>query len=196
MSAFCFAVCLLGPGEVPNVSSQSIAADKFRFERAAAIKRLIDTATAAAAVPARVNEAAVAFRTLGHMRATEAVPVLLDHLAFDPSGGRGGASGLPAFYANQPTLYALCQIGVPSLDPLMKRVGDGGKQVGTNSAAVVVRRVLGLELGTAYLKQKLAAEPNRERAVRIEQVLVGLVAVDPYYLQEPPDQPQRGYPDK
>ena len=99
------------------------------------------------------------------MRAVAAVPVLLDHLAFDPHGGRMAASGAPVFWADQPTVYALCQIGVPSLDPLMKRVGDGDKAAG-RYAAVVVRRALGLELGKAYLGIKVAAELNPGRAAR------------------------------
>ena len=89
MSVFCFAVWLLvqEPTEmpsVPNLPSQSTAADKFAIERAATVERLVAVAKAAAPVPARANEAAVAFRSLGHLRAAEAVPALLDHLAFDP----------------------------------------------------------------------------------------------------------------
>lgn len=191
---FCLGVCLMGQGQV-SVSTQSIAADKFAGEQAAAVKRLVDTATAAAPVPARANEAAIAFRTVGHMRAPAAVPALLDHLAFDPNGGRASASGGLVFRADHPTVYALCQIGMPSLDPLMKRVGVGDKAAGTY-AAVVVRRVLGQELGRAYLGLKVAAEPSPERAARIQKVLAGVGVVDPYFLQEPSDRPQQGFPSK
>ena len=82
------------------------------------------------------------------------------------------------------TVYALCQIGLPSLDPLTKRVGDGDKEA-AKYAAVVVRRVLGLELGKAYLGLKVAAEPNPDRAARIKQALAGVSTVDPYFLRGP-----------
>jgi hypothetical protein len=179
---------------LPNVPSQSIAADKFAVERAAAVERLIAVAKAAAPVPARANEAAVAFRSLGHMRAAEAVPALLDHLAFDPHGGRATRSGGPTFEVDLPTVYALCQIGVPSLDPLTKRVGDGDKEA-AKYAAVVVRRVLGLELGKAYLNLKVAAEPDPVRAARIKRTLAGVGAVEAYWLEEPAG-PQQGFPAK
>ena len=199
MSVFCVAVWLMGQGpavipNVPNVPSQSIAADQFANERAAAVERLVAVAKAAAPVPARANEAAVAFRSLGHLRAAEAVPALLDHLAFDPHGGRLFRSGLPVFRADRPTVYALCQIGVPSLDPLAKRDGDGDKEA-AKYAAVVVRRVLGLELGKAYLGLKLAAEPDPDRAARIKQALAGVSTVESYWLQEPTG-PQPGFPEK
>ena len=194
---FCFAVWLIGQGQadmpsVPNVPSQTIAAEKFAVERIVAVERLIAVAKAAAPVPARANEAAVAFRSLGHLRATEAVPALLDHLAFDPHGGQLGVSGLPVFHADQPTVYALCQIGVPSLDPLTKRVGDGDKEA-AKYAAVVVRRMLGLELGKAYLNLKLAAEPDPVRAARIKRALAGVGTVDLYFLIGP-DKPQQAFP--
>ena len=193
MSVFCMAVWLMGQGPA-NVPSQSVAADKFAAERAAAIERLLAVAKAAAPVPARANEAAVAFRSLGHLRAAEAVPALLDHLAFDSHGGLGSRSGGPAFEADRPTVYALCQIGMPSLDPLTKRVGDSDKEA-AKYAAVVVRRVLGLELGKAYLSLKLAAEPDPERAARIKQALAGVSAVEAYWLEEPAG-PQQSYPEK
>ena len=199
MSVFCVAVWLIGQGPAdmpnfPNVPSQSIAADKFAVERAAAVERLVAVAKAAAPVPARANEAAVAFRSLGHMRAAEAVPALLDHLAFNPHGGSLARSRGPTFEADLPTVYALCQIGVPSLDPLAKRVGDGDKEAG-KYAAVVVRRVLGLELGKAYLGLKVAAEPNPDRAARLKRALAGVGAVEAYWLEEPAG-PQQKFPEK
>ncbi len=199
MGVLCLAAWLMGQGpadmpSVPNVPSQSTAADKFAIERAAVVERLVAVAKAAAPEPPRANEAAVAFRSLGHMRAAEAVPVLLDYLAFDPYGGIPFRSGLPVFRVNQPTVYALCQIGTPSLDPLTKRVGDGDKEA-AKYAAVVVRRVLGLELGKAYLGLKLAAEPNPDRAARIKQALAGVGTVDSYFLRGP-DGIQPGFPDQ
>ena len=193
---FCLAMWLMGqgPADAPNVPTQSVAANKFAVERAAAVERLIAVAKAAAPVPARANEAAVAFRSLGHMRAVEAVPALLDHLAFDPYGGDPLRSGGSAFRVHQPTVYALCQIGTPSLDPLTKRVGDGDKEA-AKYAAVVVRRVLGLELGKAYLNLKVAAEPDPVRAARIKQALAGVSTVDPYFLRGPTGL-QPGFPEK
>ena len=190
MSIFCFTVWLMGqgPADMPSVPSQSAAADKF------AVERLVAIAKDAAPVPARANEAAVAFRSLGHLRAAEAVPALLDHLAFDPYGGDPLRSGGSAFRVHQPTVYALCQIGVPSLDPLTKRVGDGDKEA-AKYAAVVVRRVLGLELGKAYLNLKVAAEPDPVRAARIKQALAGVSTVDPCFLRGP-NGIQPRFPDK
>lgn len=197
MSVFCLAMWLMGqgPADVPDVPSQTIAAEKFAVERIVAVERLIAVAKAAAPVPARANEAAVAFRSLGHMRAAEAVPALLDHLAFDPYGGDPFRSGGSAFRVHQPTVYALCQIGTPSLDPLTKRVGDGDKEA-AKYAAAVVRRVLGLELGKAYLNLKLAAEPDPVRAARIKQALAGVGTVDPYFLRGPTGRVEPGFPDQ
>ena len=199
MSVFCLALWLTGQGPAkmpsfPNVPSQSVAADEFAAERAAAVERLIAVARAAAPVPARANEAAVAFRSLGHLRAAEAVPALLDHLAFDPHGGQLGVIGGPTFEADLPTVYALCQVGVPSLDPLTKRVGDGDKAA-AKYAAVVVRRVLGLELGKAYLGLKVAAEPDPGRAARIKQALAGVSAVKAYWFLEAAG-PRPRFPEK
>ncbi len=197
MGVFCVAVWLMGqvPADAPNVPNQTVAADKFAVERIVAVERLVAVAKAAAPVTARADEAAVAFRSLGHLRAAEAVPALLDHLAFDPRGGSFvQIGGLPAFETDQPTVYALYQIGVPSLDPLTKRVGDGDKEA-AKYAAVVVRRVLGLELGKAYFSLKLAAEPNPDRAARIKQALAGVSTVDPYFLRGP-NGIQPGFPDQ
>ncbi len=99
------------------------------------------------------------------------------------------------FRVNQPTVYALCQIGVPSLDPLPRRVGDGDKEA-AKYAAVVVLRVMGLELGKAYLGLKLAAEPDPVRAARIKQSLAGVSTVDPYFLRGPDGRLQPGFPDQ
>jgi hypothetical protein len=184
MFMLCFVVFLVGqePAEYPNVNAQLTASFKFANERTAAIEKLVAVAKDAAPVRARANEAAIAFHCLGHMRATEAVPILLDHLEFRPSGPF--MSGGVVFYAHQPTAYALCQIGLPSLDPLLKRAADGDKYAELY-APVIVRRVLGLELGKAYLELKLAAEPNPERAARIKKAIDGISKVSDYYLREP-----------
>ena len=196
MGVFCLAVWLMGqgPADVPDLLTQSVAADKFAAERIVAVERLVAVAKAAAPVPARANEAAVAFRSLGHMRAAEAVPVLLDHLAFDPHGGNPLRSGGPAFETGRPAAYALCQIGLPSLDLLTRRVGDGDKEAG-KYAPIVVRRVLGLELGKAYLGLKLAAEPDPDRAARIKQALAGVSTVKADWLREPAG-PQQSFSEK
>lgn len=166
-------------------AAQTLVVEHFTDERAASIRDLFKTARAAAPFPARTDEVAIAFRKLGHLRAVEAVPVLLDHLAFDPYGGGALRPHPFTLETDVPTVYALGQVGVPALGPLAERVATGDEQA-TQWAAVVARRVLGRELGKAYFKSKAAAEPDRGRAARLERQVAATEAVGYMYLGDLP----------
>ncbi len=139
-------------------------------DRDAAVAALMADASLAVARPDAVDEAAVAFRLLGHMRAVEAVPLLVENLTF--SGyGRNIVRGSPVFERNYPCAFALASVGVPAIDAVADRAAGGDDPRVRGLAAAVIWKALGPNLAGDYLRRRQAAESDPTKAARLGQLL-------------------------
>lgn len=111
------------------------------------------------------HAADAAIRLLGELRAKEAVPILIDNLAFTyrlPVG----ASALPPF-PSMPSVAALIEIGLPCLDPLIRRVAETDDIIVRERAAIVLDQVIGTDMAVLYVRDRCDREKDDARRQRI-----------------------------
>ncbi len=117
--------------------------------------------------PEKVGMAATAIRLLGEIRSDTSVPLLVNHLTFrvfyKETKRTQGPDDL------YPCVGALIAIGLPSLDPLLKKVAATDDELFLRNAAVVIERMLGPTVGAAYLQERIEREPNADRQRRLRK---------------------------
>lgn len=110
-------------------------------------------------------------RLLGHLRAIEAVPMLVENLTFQPVPKVAGASKSVPTEEALPCVGALTEIGLPSLGPLMKKVAESGDRDTILCAALVANRVLGTDLAVLYVKGEIARESAAAKKQRLMRLM-------------------------
>lgn len=111
----------------------------------------------------------MAIRLLGELREKDAVPMLVDKLDFTcrlPVG----VSALPAF-PTLPSVAALIDIGLPSLDPLVKRASERDDQVIVERSAIVIDQVLGTDLAVLFVEERRNREKDDIRRRRLNRLI-------------------------
>ncbi len=120
-----------------------------------------------------------AMRLLGELRAKEAVGTLIENLEFTaPSPVGVSGPTLDPLYS-KPQLRALIEIGMPAVDPLLKRVQTDPKPIIIERAAIVVREVLGPTLATHYVKERQSRQDDEGKRQALDRLLEKLAAKQP-----------------
>jgi hypothetical protein len=114
------------------------------------------------------DDAATAATLLGELRANEAVPILLEHAAFEPH-----PSYHPEMISNFPCALALVRIGGAAVPGLVKLMAvDDGYAAATGGVQMLVM-IDGPEMACARLRLALASEKDPERHERLARALEG-----------------------
>lgn len=123
--------------------------------------------SSAAPYPAAIKAAML---MVGETRAEMVLPLLVDALTFTMPGPLPEAKpGLEEF-ERAPQMEALIRLGLPSLDPLAKRVAEGDDQVVISRAAIVIDEVLGTKFGLLYVKDRHRREKDPIRQNRLARL--------------------------
>lgn len=114
---------------------------------------------------------------LGDLRAAEAVPILLDNLEYEniKSIDPYRLIGPDEWY---PAVEALYKIGIPSVDPVIKKLGTYDKKcVARDNCCFILRAILGTKL--ALYRLEIAIEETKDLTVK-----QNLTVVLPYFKTE------------
>lgn len=124
---------------------------------------------AAGDLPEKTTQQAILL--MGQIRDEKAVPVLLENLKFTAKSSSGFGV---IFYETTPAVRALIDIGLPSLDPLLKNAAITDDEVIRERAAIVIDQVLGTDMAVLFVQDRRDREKNdlkRQRLTRlIEQI--------------------------
>ncbi len=131
--------------------------------------------------PEREFNVVFAMKLLGDLRLAEAVPFLVEQLEFTRPMpvGTGVSGGWTPLVQTTPQLYALIQIGMPSLEPLLKKVVESQSPLIVERAAVVVDGVLGPDLAPLFVAKRVERERDdakRARLLRLQEEIGKLEA--------------------
>jgi hypothetical protein len=110
-------------------------------------------------------DAARAIELLGELRATEAIPLLLEHLDFLP-GGLPFRVPPPRQF---PSVLALTRIGSPALDSLVKLTAADESICWLSAWAIA--KIDGPPAALARIQTAAAAETDPERKKRLEEAV-------------------------
>jgi len=113
---------------------------------------------------------AMAMCIIARVRATECVPILVENITFtyEPPAVSATLRG----FVPMPAVAALMCIGLPSLDPLVKRVAETDDHVVRERAAIVIDRVLGTDFGVLFVEDRRDREEDetsRQRLTRLAE---------------------------
>ncbi len=98
----------------------------------------------------------IAIFLLGKLRVKKAVPYLIDWLV--PKKGQGLATSREMVFS--PAGYALVEIGLPSIPPLVEKLRSEGTSILGKVCLKVIIRINGLEESEFLLQQALSEETN------------------------------------
>jgi hypothetical protein len=132
--------------------------------------------------PDQQKNVVLAMMLLGELRMYEAIPLLIQHID-EPNFSRGGigVSGpWTPLLRRMPSVHVLIQIGMPSLEPLLKKVVESDNRVIFERAALVVDGVLGPDLAPVYVAKRIEREADatkRGRLVRLQEEVAKLEAL-------------------
>lgn len=153
---FILSVASIGYGE-PMQTSKNIHAMQtdqalstlatYRTEREVAIQSLRDFFADKASVPKRPEVLIEVLNTAGSLRVNEVIPEIMDNITFQPIQFRDRPIG-PEDY---PAVKALIQIGFPAAKAVVERADKDQDQLALSLYAIVVKEVLGQEVGTSYI---------------------------------------------
>jgi hypothetical protein len=143
------------------------AAEELLAERQRTLKALLVIAEAPGAKPESLEDLCdensspnLAISVLGEMRAPEAVPALINRLAFLDK--IGGASLTHAFgVAEVPVAVALVKIGKPAEPAILKAIRQKGPSF-FNMRVWILQEIEGAKMAVALLEDALATEKNEE----------------------------------
>ncbi len=119
----------------------------YRTEREVAIQSLRDFFADKASVPKRPEVLIEVLNTAGSLRVNEVIPEIMDNITFQPIQFRDRPIG-PEDY---PAVKALIQIGFPAAKAVVERADKDQDQLALSLYAIVVKEVLGQEVGTSYI---------------------------------------------
>jgi hypothetical protein len=119
--------------------------------------------------PEKSRTVGSAMQLLGHIRAEQkdVVALLVGNLSFTDRSFPGTSGTRSA----APQLRALIEIGLPSLDPLARRVAETDDPVVRDRAAFVIDQVLGTDLAVLYVKDRRERETDPTRRQRLAALL-------------------------
>lgn len=159
--------------EAEKLGDRERAAESIRQERAGLVKRLIELAGAKveplpSSSPRFVSypwhdSKHLSILLLGDLRATEAIPVLLDNLEYkNPKSIDGGYLDIGGAY---PAAEALSKIGMPAVEAIVERLGDYDPK---SNRSKICRWIIEAILGTRLARTRLeiAIEETREANVK------------------------------
>ena len=157
----------------PELKVREKAAEDIRQERAELIKELIKLAgqkvePLPSSDPRFVeypwhDSKHLAMLVLGDIRASEAIPVLLENLDYkNPRSIMTEYLGKESWY---PAVEALSKIGMPAIGPVIGKLGEYEKDgLGRELCCWIIKDVLGERLGRVRLE--MAIEEEKKAAVR------------------------------
>ncbi len=118
----------------------------------------------------------LAILLIGDMRANESIPVLFDNLEYrNPRELAGSYLGIGGLY---PAAEALSKIGMPSVGPVIDKLGRYGEQEkGHSICCWIIKEILGPRLGKVRLE--MAIEDTKDETVK-----KNLTAALPYFKTE------------
>jgi len=155
-----------------DAATQTSMATHLRWQRRQTVSSLYRVVQGGVSHAEQHQAAKTAMEMLGEFRCDEAVPLLIDNIKFTVGGVGKVIRGGP--FADMPAIPALIHIGLPSLDPLLKRVGETDDEVIRERAAIVVNQVLGTDLALVFVgdrRDREPYEPQRQRLARlVEQI--------------------------
>lgn len=117
----------------------------------------------------KCETAKLAIVLLGEMRAPEAVPLLVDNLKFTLPLGVG-PSRIESF-PTMPHVQALIDIGLPSADPLVKKVAQSDDEVIRERAAIVIDQILGTDMAVLFVRDRRDRERDEVKRQRLDRLL-------------------------
>jgi hypothetical protein len=109
---------------------------------------------------------------LGKLRATEAVPLLVEHLNYGVFYKESKRLQTPEDY--YPAGQALIDIGIPSLDPVVTAMTATDDATMHQLGARIIVKILGPKLAGVYLQDKIQAETEQTRRTRLQAVMAYL----------------------
>jgi hypothetical protein len=145
--------------------------DTHAEERRHEIERLLKIADETINRPGRRAEADIAIRLLGRMRAAEAVDFLIENLSFKGQADWMAVSGPASLEEGLPCVYALAEIGLPALQPLVRKAESTEADITHMHVAMTLRRSLGAEHATLYLRDHASKQPDKWKKKRIQSLI-------------------------
>jgi hypothetical protein len=98
------------------------------------------------------------------------VEALVGRMEFTMSGPAKAAGGAADEFARMPQIGAMIQIGLPCLDPLVKKVGASDSRVVLERSAIVIDEILGTEMAILYVKDRCRREADPVRRQRLQRL--------------------------
>lgn len=177
---------------LPTFQDRLPAIQKARLERKAAIQKLYWIVLQCAPDPDRLHNAAAAMELLGDLRASEAAPLLAENLKFALPREGPAHVGVPFPY--RPQMKALIDIGLPSLDPVLKAVSDTDDKVVVECAAKVVDQILGTDFAVLFVKDRQQRETDPLKRQRLRGLEEQIDKVERNRKPKPNAGPLRPWP--
>jgi hypothetical protein len=109
----------------------------------------------------------MAILLLGEFRAPKAAEGLVEILKFNIHPPGPSANIL---YHHTPQVMALIQIGLPSLDPLIKKVATTDDDIIRERAAIVIDQILGTDMGVFYTRDRQNRENDPLKRQRLKRL--------------------------
>ena len=152
----------------PDAFVRDDMAQRIRAHRKMILSAMIRFIDQNAGNPERKEAVTTAIILLGHLRAPEAIPFLVDKITF------GHKSGEDVVYSGRydgiAAVFSLAQIGLPALDPLVQRVCETDDEVIHERAAIVMHHVLGPSFAQLYVNDRRDRESEELRRQRLGHV--------------------------
>jgi len=112
--------------------------------------------------------AEAAILLLGELRAKKAAVGLVEMLKFtiQPAG-----FAPIRFHAEAPQIAALIEIGLPSLDPLIRKVASTDDEVIRERAGIVIDQILGTDMAVFFVRDRRDRETDDTKRQRLNRLL-------------------------
>jgi hypothetical protein len=158
---------LLADLKLKNVSRQNYAVEALRMhlKRILGGLEIIAMEGAAGRLPETSTEEAMLL--LGEMRSKKSVPILVENLKFTkPFRARSRVRLFP----DTPQIPALIEIGLPSLDPLVKKVASTDDDLIRQRAAIVIDQILGTDMAVFFVQDRVEREKDAAKKERLKRL--------------------------
>jgi HEAT repeat protein len=112
--------------------------------------------------------AEAAISLLGELRDKDAATGLVEMLKFtmNPTGPSGRK-----LYHTTPKIPALINIGLPSLDPLIRKVASTDDEVIRERAGIVIDQILGTDMAVFFVRDRRDRETDDTKRQRLNRLL-------------------------
>jgi hypothetical protein len=158
----------------PNENTQSAMQrhlERQRLQIASALVRVVESGVND---PRQAFNVVRAMHIMGELRSVETVPFLVKHIGFTYEKVTGGR----AWFSNIPAIPALTAIGLPSLEPLIKKVAEGDDEVVRQRAAIVIKQILGRDMAIFFVRDRREREKDEVKRQRLERLVEQIDKVD------------------